>query len=206
MPQRTRFASNRELRMAVKAPRPKPFGVRMPLAYESEVILSEAFHTLQADGEIPEKVTPRTNLHVTLYPLRKLDAQLRRGLVIGYEFGKASAKIENNLKENCPKQLIVGIGQAAIIRDRYLAFRVESPELEGHYSSVRKALGALGVKGTMRDIEPLHISVGDIEMRLSKYEKHRSTEVLNEFVANNPEMLDHITLDPVEFYPNAFQP
>lgn len=195
-PQRSRLVANRELRMALKAPKPKPFGVRRQLDYDSQLPLLERFGELSRDGEIPETVFPRLSLHTTLLPLKELDGQLTRGLVVGYEFGRGMAHAENNIKEEHARQLAVDLGGAAIIKNKFITLLIESEQLETEHEKVRVTMARLGLKGALKYSVPLHITLGDATETLSRFEKKHVVEVLNEAMP----MGEPVILDPIEFY------
>lgn len=195
-PQRSRLVANRELRMALKAPRPIPFGIRRALDYNSQLPILECFGELSRDGEIPEPVFPRLNLHTTLLPLRELDGQLTRGLVVGYEFGRGMAHVENNIKEEHARQLAVSLGGAAIIKNKYVALLIESEQLDAEHEKIRMTMARLGLKGALKFSEPLHITLGDTTETLSRFEKKHIVDVLNESMP----MEESVVLDPIEFY------
>jgi hypothetical protein len=196
-PQRSHLPANRELICALRAEAPKPFGVRRPVSYESETALVEAYAELARDEpDLFAKVVPRRRLHVTLFPLRELGAQLSRGIVAGYQFGREQAQIENNIKQGHAKRLEVNLGSVAIIKNRYIAATIENDPLETEHLSVRHMMGRVGVKGALRELPPLHISLGDIGPRLSKYEKGEITERLQTVLP----MKEPVVLEPPEFY------
>jgi hypothetical protein len=208
-PQRSRHASNRELRMAAKSEAPETFGIRRCLTRESQVPILQIFRRLILDGEIPDTVVPRPSLHVTEMPKTKLDVQLRRGIVVGYEFGRKAAGIKHEIEEDFPRHLPIQLSDAAIFKHRNIGFRVESEALEIEYYGVREMMGRIGVKGTMRDVEPLHVTCGETKSHLSKRELFRTLDVMTDLLADvdditlssdNLAITRDATLEPVEFY------
>lgn len=199
VPQRSRLVANRELNRALNAPRPKPFGIRRTLDFASQITLLETFKEVQDDGAVSERIERRRSLHVTEMPLRRLDSQLSRGLVIGYEFGRASAAIEHDLQDDFSKHIEARIGKVAFFKRHSLGVHIESEELEAEYLAVRTVMGRLGLKGALRDPVPLHVSLGD-ELpgdQLNKYEKRDAIQVLEEMLPVG----ETVTLNPLEFYP-----
>lgn len=200
-PQRSRLVANRELNRALQAPSPRPFGIRRELDYTSQAILLEKFTEAQDDGAVSESILRRHSLHVTEVPLRKLKAQLSRGLVIRCEFGMAAAALESELQESFSGKVEAKIGQVAFFKRHALGVHLESEKLEAEYHTVRAAMGRLGLKGAMREPVPLHISLGD-ELRtnqISKREKHDAIEALEIMLPVG----ETVTLNPLEFYTDS---
>lgn len=208
--QRTKRVSNRELRMAAKSEKPPAtFGIRRRLTFESQSPILSSFRNLLKDNEIPDTVIPRLTLHVTEMPKTKLDIQLSRGIVLGYEFGRRAVAIQHAIKEDSPDQVDVSLGDAAIFKGGALGYRVISEQLEEEYYGVREMVGRLGVKGTMRDVEPLHVTCGDVRRRLTRYEVFHALDAMNGVLTEQPDpsmqigsiaVPRHVTLDPIEFY------
>lgn len=204
IPQRARnsLPADRELRMALKSNPPESFGVRRRLAYESARPLIDTFYELQESNDIPDNIIARTALHVTLLPRRKLDAQLRRGIVIGYEFGRKASALEYDLKERLPRQQEVQLGEVSFYnRRKYLGIQVESETLQQEHKAVLTRLGHLGLKGAFRDVPALHISLGDVNGNLTRFEREHTREVLQTALPLDQNVL----LDPIEFYPNGYK-
>ncbi|MBA3758423.1 hypothetical protein H0X10_02215 [Candidatus Saccharibacteria bacterium] len=199
--------------MAAKGEAPEPFGIRRRLTHESETPILETFRRLVQDGEIPDTVIPRPSLHVTEMPKTKLGAQLNRGIVLGYEFDRKAASIRHEIKEDFPYQLEVRLGAAAIFKHRNLGYKVESEDLELEYYGVRQKMGRIGIKGAMRDVEPLHVTCGDVKGHLTRHELFRTLDVMNSLLADTsdtPVSFDELTvareatLEPVDFYPREY--
>lgn len=211
--QRSRRVSDRELRMAAKSPPPTPFGIRRRLTYESSQPILQTVQVLIKDGMLPETIIPRNSLHVTEMPKTNIEKQLGRGIVIGYEFGRKRVAVKNSLKEDFSDQLVVSLGSAAIFKQGNLGYRVHSEELELEYYHVRKMMGRTGLKGTMRDVEPLHITCGDSRKHLRKLDLYQAIDTMNEVLQGGMEekasgeimyIPKEVTLDPIEFYPDNF--
>lgn len=213
--QRTRKTSNRELRMAAKLGSPEPFGIRRRLTYESQEPILETFGKMVDDGIIPESVTPRRSLHVTEMPKTNIEKQLSRGIIIGYEFAKKRDRAQRDIKDEFSDRLVVRLGAAAIFKQGNLGFRIHSEQLEREYHDVREMIGRTGVKGTMRDVEPLHLTLGDSRRHLRRLDMFKAFDDMNAVLnadLSEPRFLEsdmlyfpkEVTLDPIEFYPNDF--
>jgi len=205
--------ADREFRMAAKAERAEPFGVRRRLTFESQQPILETFQALIDDGVIDESIVPRTSLHVTEMPKINVSKQLSRGIVIGYEFGRKSVRARQDIRSAFPGQLTVRLGEAAIFKQGNIGYRVHSQELEEEYHDVRVMMGRIGVKGTMRDVEPLHITCGNAPRGLRRTEIFRTIDVMNDLlegeVAGGPAeqvlyVPEEVRLDPIEFYPGEY--
>lgn len=212
--QRTRQQSNREFRMALKADEMEPFGIRRRLTFESQRPILEAFRLLIDDGMITDRIEPRSSLHVTEMPKLQISKQLSQGIVIGYELGRKSVRARQEITDAFSSQVIVRLGEAAVFKQRNIGYRVHNEELETEYHDVRLAMGRIGVKGTMRDVEPLHVTCGNIPNGVRRSEIFRSIDAMNELldveaVANVEDrglfyIPSEVTLDPIEFYPGEY--
>lgn len=218
-PQRSRLVANREQIRAINGERPRPFGVRRQLTYETYKPLIDGFVELLDDAEDFATVVPRSReLHVTLMPMRELSSQLRRGLVLGYEFGRQTAAIENDLKKDPNKQLFVGLGRAAVIKNRYITVLIDNPTLEAEHKVVRTTLAEAGLKGALKHSEPLHVTLGELAGRerlshLKKSQLEGQVDEMLDFLKTGEQKRDDspmrdpfdgnfgVMLNPLEFYP-----
>lgn len=197
---RNNLPADRELRMALKSSPPGSFGVRRRLSYDSARPLLDTFYELQGSNDIPDNIIARNALHVTLLPRRKLDSQLKRGIVIGYEFGRRASALENDLKDWSSPQQEVQLGDVLFYNKRkYVGIQVESEVLQREHREVLMRLGNLGLKGALKDIPSLHISLGDVIGNLTRFEREHTQEVLQTALPLDQSVL----LDPIEFYPNG---
>ncbi|MCA9301719.1 hypothetical protein KC974_04170, partial [Candidatus Saccharibacteria bacterium] len=139
--QRSRLVANQELKRAINAGSPESFGIRRRLDFEDEYSLLKDFNELLTDNDdMTEIIRPRTSLHVTVMRRRSLDAQLKRGLVVGYEFGKASARIKSDIQRSNNDYMEVEVIEPLFVKQgRAVALAVRSPELSTEYSQVMKA-------------------------------------------------------------------
>lgn len=185
--------------MAIKADPPAAFGVRRQLAYTSAIPLLDRLYELQDSNDIPDNIRARDALHVTLLPKRKLDNQLRRGIVIGYEFGRKASALEHDLKERTPGQVEIQLGRVMMLsKNSHVGIQVKSETLEEEHRAVLSHLGNLGMRGALKDIPALHVSLGDVEGKLTRFERNVTIDVLNETLPLDKAVM----LDPIEFYPS----
>lgn len=197
--QRSCLPANRELRMAIKGHTPKSFGVRRRLLEEYQAPLREIFSDMQEDNIFPTELEARENLQVTLLPRRRLDRQLRRGLVLGYEFGRAVAATRQEIHESAQNEMFVKLGRATVIKSRFVALTVESEALEKEYSTTCEVLGRFGVKGMMRDDQPpLHITLGESADFIAKKRQSEIEVVLNDVMPIG----DYVALHDIAIYPD----
>lgn len=207
--------SRRELRVAAKAESFVPFGIRRRVAYESAAPIIEAFGALRDDGVIDERLEPRRALHVTEMPLTSIQKQVSRGIVVGYELGRRSVKEKQRITSVFSNPIDVTIGEADLFRGRHLGYRVHSEELEEEYRDIRLSLGGIGIKGTMRDVVPLHLTCGTVQDHVRKSDLRRAIEAMNDLRSDEPIQLGSeeggalqvplcVTLEPVEFYPGEY--
>lgn len=194
--QRSRLPANQELIKALRSDTAKPFGIRRSLTFDSSRPLVETMVELQSDGEIPDTINVRNQLHVTLMPLHKLGAQLTRGIVIGYEFGRRSAATKIDLESEGAIPLPAVVGSPIHIKNRHVGLKVESELLEREHDHVLVMMGRLGLRGAFKENPPLHISLGDLQQPLTRFERHRVTQMLTEVMP----LGDEIMLEPLEFY------
>lgn len=203
--------------MAANAESFVPFGVRRRVAYESAAPIIEAFRLLRDDGVIDERLEPRQVLHVTEMPLTSVQKQVSRGIVVGYELGKRSVKEKRRITSVFSKPVEVTLGEAELFKGRHLGYRVHSEELEEEYRDIRLSLGNIGIKGTMRDVAPLHVTCCTADEHVRRSDLRRAIKVLNEIrtdesvgmgvgdcEAENLHVPTRIVLEPVEFYPGAY--
>lgn len=216
-PNQDRTRARREVRMAAKSKTSETFGVRRRLSHDSQIPMIECFAGLIYDKQVPDTVAQRYSLHVTEMPKTNMDKQVQRGIVIGYELGRRAVAAKHQIVHNYPQQIDVRLGEANIFKGRHIGFRVESEEMEIEYAAVRQMVSELGIKGTMRDVEPLHITMGEIP-RLTRFEKFRALDAMNGVLTEPSQMKTDgslstdgtvlqicrmVTLDPMEFYPNS---
>ncbi len=212
---RNRQHSRRELRMAAKSESFVPFGVRRRMAYESAAPIIEAFNVLRDDGVIDERLKPRQVLHVTEMPLTSIQKQVSRGIVAGYELGKRSVKEKKRITSAFSHPIEVTLGEADLFRGRHLGYRVHSEELEEEYHDIRLSLGNIGIKGTMRDVVPLHVTCGTADGHVRKSDLRSAVRAMNELRSEDPLQLGsseegmlhvplRVVLEPVEFYPGEY--
>lgn len=185
--------------MAIKGHTPKSFGVRRRLLEDYQAPLREIFSDLQEDNVFPADLEARDNLQVTLLPRRRLDRQLRRGLVLGYEFGRAVAATKQEIHESAQNEMFVKLGRATVIKSRFVALTVESEALEKEYATTCEVLGRFGVKGMMRDDQPpLHVTLGESADFIAK-RKHAEIEMILNDVMPIGEL---VALHDIAIYPD----
>lgn len=85
IPQRNRTKSQQEIRRAAQAEKPKPFGMRRRLEDpDNQELLGDFAELLSDHDELADIILARPRLHLTIMRKHQLDAQLARGLVVGY--------------------------------------------------------------------------------------------------------------------------
>lgn len=143
---------------------------------------------------------------------------MSRGIVFGYELALRVNRKREQLEDEYDNQIVVEIGKSAIFKKGNLGFRVHSDELEREYHDIRVMMGRLGVRGTMRDVEPLHITWGDAPRRVPWNIQMEAVEIMEEvrqaskdieadsrFVTETGLYIPpKVLLDPLEFYPGKY--
>ncbi len=199
-PQHSRASANQELRRAVQAGRPEPFGIRRYLAHEDDADIRDTFYDYLIDNEyLARLMQPRTRLHLTIMRKRELDSQLARGLVVGYEYGRASARIQHEIKESHPFLIQVTYKEPRIMkRGRALVLAVEGEDMMDEVRSTMRAMASIGLRGALRNdgFKP-HITLAEAATPLSSVDKR---ELLSE-VGELWKPGHVINLNPLEFYP-----
>lgn len=186
--------------MAIKGHMPKSFGIRRRFTEESETPIISLFKEMQDDGIVSSSVELRNHLQVTLLPRRRLDRQLKRGLVLGYEFGKAVAATQHEIKQSNHKGLEVKLGEIVVIKSKFIVHRIESPELQQELDATNKLLGKFGVKGANRnDQPPLHATLGETADFIARREQKYLEKELNEVMPVGEVAM----LEDMEIYPNS---
>jgi hypothetical protein len=203
--QRSRLVANQELKKAINAGSPESFGVRRRLDFDDEYNLLEDFNELLSDNDdVAEIVKARTSLHVTIMRRRSLDSQLKRGLVAGYEFGKASARIKSDIQSSNIDQMIVEAIEPRIMkRGRAVVLAVRSAELDTEVKQVMKAMAGIGLKGALRNegFSP-HVTLGESKRPFSRLEKNAILKTVSELsILHSSD--SKITLSELEFYPDV---
>jgi hypothetical protein len=202
--QRSRLVANQELKRAIRAGTPESFGIRRKLDYDDEYRLRDDFKELLLDNEgMAEIIDPRESLHVTILRRRNLDSQLKRGLVVGYEFGKASARIQNEIQYDNTSRMIVEVTEPRIMkRGRAVVLAVQSPELDAEVREVMKAMASIGLKGALRNegFKP-HITLGESKRPFSRLEKTAILDTVSELSILHT-LEKEVTLNRLEFYPD----
>ena len=203
--QRSRLVANQELKRAINAGSPESFGIRRRLDFEDEYSLLKDFNELLTDNDdMTEIIRPRASLHVTVMRRRSLDAQLKRGLVVGYEFGKASARIKSDIQRSNNDYMEVEVIEPLFVKQgRAVALAVRSPELSTEYSQVMKAMASVGLKGALRSegFRP-HVTLGESKRPFSRMEKSVILGAVSKLSVVRS-MDSKIVLSELEFYPDV---
>ena len=203
--QRSRLVANQELKRAINVGPPESFGIRRRLDFEDEYSLLKDFSELLTDNDdMTEIIRPRASLHVTVMRRRSLDAQLKRGLVVGYEFGKASARIKSDIQRSNNDYMEVEVIEPLFVKQgRAVALAVRSPELSTEYRQVMKAMASIGLKGALRGegFRP-HITLGESKRPFSRIEKSVILGAVSE-LSVVCSMDSKIVLSELEFYPDV---
>lgn len=194
--QRSALPANQELCRAIKGPRVKSFGIRRLLTEESTEKVLFPVQLMENDGMLPRGSEVRKKAHVTMLPRRKLDRQLRQGLVAGYEFGKSSARIRKEITPSAPPRPIPAVlGEIALFKGGNLGAYIESDELDYELGLISDLLGRIGLKGGIE--EPLHVSLITLDGRVRKSEREAVEADLAEVFPLGEEIL----VQPPMFYP-----
>lgn len=197
-PQRSNLApANRELREAIKGPKPKPFGIRRPFHKESQDPLIKKFVELCLEGEIPEYVTPRTALYDTMLPKRRVDSQLTRGIMVGYKFANQQREAKHTLAQAYPNNIITILNSTTIINNQTIGLTLISEELELEHDIVDAVMGEIGVHKPKKHQFPVHVSLGSAPHFISRFDEEIMTKVLDRELPIG----EQVTLLPLEFYP-----
>jgi len=203
--QRSRLVANQELKRAINVGPPESFGIRRRLDFEDEYSLLKDFSELLTDNDdMTEIIRPRASLHVTVMRRRSLDAQLKRGLVVGYEFGKASARIKSDIQRSNNDYMEVEVIEPLFVKQgRAVALAVRSPELSTEYSQVMKAMASVGLKGALRSegFRP-HVTLGESKRPFSRMEKSVILGAVSKLSVVRS-MDSKIVLSELEFYPDV---
>ncbi len=218
-----RRSAQREFRRALHATAQErePFGIRRRLVYESQAPIVQTAHMLLEDDEIDSRIQPRQPLHVTEMPKITVSSQMSRGIVLGYELRRRLARKQTQIERLYSDRVIVSIGKCEVFKRGNLGFRIHSDELEREYRDIRLTMGQLGVKGTMRDVEPLHITWADAPRDVPRRLQQAAIGIMNEvredsakvdITSINPAahaallyVPPTVVLDPIEFYPGRYE-
>ncbi len=200
-PQRSRREANREFRRAVQAGSPQSFGIRRRLEREDDMSVRDNFYDLLLDNDqIAQLIEPRSRLHVTIMRRRELDGQLARGIVVGYEFGRAAQRIKSNIAESSSDAMDVTVVEPRIMNHgRAVVLAVQSEQLKDEVRAVMKAMASIGLKGALRkDGFRPHITLGESENPLTRIEKGAILETMSELFVIG----ESVELRRLEFYPD----
>ncbi len=196
--QRSNLApSDKELRMALRSPRPKPFGIRRPFTKASQAPLLETILQLCNDEELPKYVKPREALYDTMLPLRRVDSQLTRGIIVGYKFAKQQREARDTIEKVCTDELVAVLGSAAVINSRTIGLVLISDDLSEEHLIVDTVMSEIGIHKPKKHVFPMHVSLGNAPHFISNYDQEHIKKVLD---ANMP-IGEEVSLLPLEFYP-----
>lgn len=200
IPQRNRTKAQQEVRRAAQADRPQPFGMRRQLVEQDSNDLLEGFAELLLDhDELADVIIARPRLHLTIMRRHQLDAQLARGLVVGYEFGRQQIRLQHELSSTCDDNMDVEVTRPGVMkRGRAIVLLVEGELLRRETGLALKSMAEVGLRGVYRDggFKP-HITLGESSRPLSRIEKRYVTDLVGEIAPTGR----IIGLDKLEFYP-----
>ncbi len=203
-PQHNRLAANQELRRAVQAGKPEPFGIRRWVSYQDDIGIRDRFYDLLIDDDnLAELVHPRTKLQLTIMRKRQLDSQLARGLIVGYEYGKAQAQVKSQIQQTLAEGLEVQFVEPRVIKHgRALVMAVDSEDLRQEVRNTMKAMASIGLKGALRsDGFSPHITLGESDHPMTRLEKSRVIDATSEVLEKGAT----ISLGSLDFYPKTAQ-
>lgn len=190
--------------MAVQAGKPEPFGIRRWVNYQDDIDIRNDFYDLLIDDDnLAELIHPRTKLQLTIMRKRQLDSQLARGLIVGYEYGKAQARVMSQIQQNLNEGLEVHFVEPRVIKHgRALVMAVEGEELRQEVRNTMKAMASIGLKGALRNdgFSP-HITLGESNHPMTRLEKSRVIDATREVL----EVGATISLGNLDFYPKTAQ-
>jgi hypothetical protein len=177
----------------------KSFGIRRRFSTESAEPSIDLFTEMYNDGQLPAGIERRDSLHVTLLPRRRLDRQLRRGIILGYEFGKAVAATKQEIQDNTQTPPYAKLGEIAVLKNRIIVHKIESVELQKEVEDTFALLGRFGLKGMMKERLPLHATLGQTTDLISQANQKYLERTLNEIMPVG----DEVILKELEIYPTA---
>lgn len=200
-PQHNRLAANQELRKAVQAGKPQPFGIRRWVDYQDDVDIRDRFYDLLIDDDnLASLVHPRTKLQLTIMRRRQLDSQLARGLLVGYEFGRSQMTVRHNIQKTSPEGLEVQFTEPRVIKHgRAIVLAVEGAELDNEVRNTMKAMASIGLRGALRNEGKPHITLGESDHPMTAIEKARVIEATCEVLDPGAT----IRLGELDFYPKS---
>jgi hypothetical protein len=186
--------------MAIKGDQHKSFGIRRALLPHEALPIIERFREMDEDGLLLNDIKRRESLHTTILPRRRLDRQLRRGIILGYEFSKTIAATKQEIQENAESRLVVQLGEIAVLKNRIIVHKIESEALQEEVDATCALLGRFGLKGLMREKTPLHITLGESDNLISQNNQRYIERSLDEVMPVG----EFVTLDDLELYPAKY--
>jgi hypothetical protein len=194
--------------MAIKGHAPKAFGLRRPFAEDSQEMLMGFAEKEITSGNSPlvlleeitgQEIIQRGRYTVNLLHRRKLDRQLKQGIVLGYEYGKKVAAAQHEIGQNTSSNIDAKLGEIVIIKSRMIAMRVESQRLEHDLSLTEQMLGRFGMHGLMKGNKPpLHVTVWETLDFIAQRKQKDIIQELNEVMPVG----ETVWLEDIEIYPN----
>jgi len=215
--------AQREHRRAVGGAGFSPFGIRRELEGGSEALVMDAFAEIADAGILPNCVRQRNSLHVTHMPITYIKNHLSRGSVFRYEFGLRALNVQNELQDAHNIKLPVLLGDAGIFKGGKLGYRIIDEALKEENQYFMELMGKMGLKGTMREKPPMHITLAETR-GASRSQQHAMVTLLDQLlyrefdegseadkllsqfdvhdVDDLPMVPEQVVLEPITFYDN----